>query len=254
MESMDISQDYSTSIKNKHIYCYVLFTVMVFSQKTNIHALAFPAINSSQMSSRCLSDEEQKLARLIHDYRSMHGLTPTSITYSLTQVAKVHVRDLHENFLITVPPRPGLSCNLHSWSSKGPWTPVCYRPDHALAAAMWNKPREITANVYTGNGYELAYWSSIPATASRILTGWQHSPPHQAVLLETGGWQQKRWPAMGVGIHGQFAAVWFGDRPDPQGLVLPCRATFGAGVVPPAMSAVPGRRPASEAATTLHVP
>jgi hypothetical protein len=251
---MNISQYYRILVNSKYICCYVIIIMMMFYQNTNIHAFASPAINSSQTSSRCLSDEEQKLARLIHDYRSKHGLVPTSITYSLTQVAKVHVRDLHENFLVTVPQSPGLGCNLHSWSSKGNWTPVCYRPDYALAATMWNKPREITANMYTGNGYELAYWSSIPATASRILTGWQQSPPHQAVLLETGGWQQKRWPAMGVGIHGQFAAVWFGDRPDPQGLVLPCHATSGAGVVLPAVPVVLSRRAAPEAATALHVP
>ena len=251
---MNISQRNRIAVRSKHICCYVFLTLVVFSQKTHRHAFAFPAINSSQISSRCLSDEEQKLARLIHDYRSQHGLASTSITYSLTQVAKVHVRDLYENFLITMPPSPSLRCNLHSWSSKGSWTPVCYRPDHALAAAMWNKPREITANVYTGNGYELAYWSSIPATASRILTGWQHSPSHQAVLLETGGWQQKRWPAMGIGIHGQFAAVWFGDRPDPQGLVLPCHATSGADVVSPAVPAELSRRPASETATARHLP
>src|SRR6266446_1053616 len=251
---MNISHYCRILVNGKHICCYVLLTMMMFYQKTNIHAFASQVINSSQTSSRCLSDEEQKLARLIHDYRNKHGLAPMSITYSLTQVAKVHVRDLHENFCVTVPQSRGLDCNLHSWSSKGYWTPVCYRPDHALAAAMWNKPREITANVYTGNGYELAYWSSIPATASRILTGWQQSPPHQAVLLETGGWQQKRWPVMGVGIYGQFAAVWFGDRPDPQGLVLPCHATSGAAVVPPAVPVMLGRRPAPQAATTLHVP
>jgi len=227
---------------------------MMFYYRGNVRAFASSVILSSQMSSGCLSDEEQKLARLIHDYRGKHGLAPTSITHSLTQVAKVHVRDLHENFLVTVPQIAGLGCNLHSWSAKGHWTPMCYRPDHTLAAAMWNKPREITANVYTGNGYELAYWSSIPATASRILTGWQQSPPHQAVLLETGGWQQKRWPAMGVGIYGQFAAVWFGDRPDPQGLVLPCRATSGAGVVPPAVPVAPASSQAPQAATALHLP
>ena len=251
---MNVRQYYRMLLKRKCICCYVLLTMIVLYQKTNLHAFTSPALNSSQTSSRCLSEEEQKLARLIHDYRSMHGLALTSITHSLTQVAKVHVRDLHENFLVPVPPSPGLGCNLHSWSAQGRWTPMCYRPDQALAAAMWNKPREITANVYTGNGYELAYWSSLPATASRILTGWQQSPPHQAVLLETGGWQQKRWPAMGVGIHGQFAAVWFGDRPDPQGLVVPCHATSGAEVVSPAVPVVLGRRPASETATARHGP
>ena|SRR5438445_5905242 len=251
---MHMSQYCRTFIISKYLSCYVLLPMMMFCQKTNMLAFASPVINSFQTSSECLSDEEQKLARLIHDYRSQHGLAPPSITHSLTQVAKVHVWDLHEHFLVTMFQSSGLGCNLHSWSSQGHWTPVCYRPDHALAAAMWNKPREITANVYTGNGYELAYWSSIPATASRILTGWQRSPPHQAVLLETGGWQQKRWPAMGVGIHGQFAAVWFGDRPDPQGLVLPCHATSGADVVSPAVPVVLGRRPASETATARHGP
>ena len=251
---MNVRQYYRMLVKRKCICCYVLLTMIVFYQKTNLHAFTSPALNSSQTSSRCLSEEEQKLARLIHDYRSMHGLALTSITHSLTQVAKVHVRDLHENFLVPVPPSPGLGCNLHSWSSQGRWTPMCYRPDQALAAAMWNKPREITANVYTGNGYELAYWSSLPATASRILTGWQQSPPHQAVLLETGGWQQKRWPAMGVGIYGQFAAVWFGDRPDPQGLALPCHATSSVSMVPPAGPVVLDQSPAPEAATALDVP
>ena len=246
---------YKVFVRSTYICCCLIVILMMFYQRTTIHAFASPTINSSQTSSRCLSDEEQKLAHLIYDYRDKYGLAPTSITHSLTQVAKVHVRDLHEHFLVTVPPSLGLGCNLHSWSSQGYWTPVCYRPDHALAAAMWNKPREITANVYTGNGYELAYWSSIPATARRVLTGWQQSPSHQAVLLETGGWQQKRWPAMGVGIHGQFAVVWFGDRPDPQGPVLPCRITSGVGVGSPAVPVVVlGRRPAPQVATALHVP
>ena len=251
---MYINKYHRLFVKNIYLCCCIILVIIIFYQKNTIYAFTSQTINNSQASSICLSDEEQKLAHMIHDYRSKYDLASTSITHSLTQVAKVHVKDLHEHFLVTVPQSLGLGCNLHSWSSQGHWTPVCYRPDHTLAAAMWNKPREITANVYAGNGYELAYWSSIPATAKRILTGWQQSPPHQAVLLETSGWQQKRWPAMGVGIYGQFAVVWFGDRPDPQGLVFPCHAISGAGIVSPTVPVVLGRKPASQAATVLHVP
>ena len=105
---MCVSQCHRIFNKSKHICCYVILTMMLFYQKANILAFTSPAINSSQTSSGCLSDEEQKLARLIYEYRSQHGLAPTSITYSLTQVAKIHVRDLHENFLVTVPPEPWL--------------------------------------------------------------------------------------------------------------------------------------------------
>jgi hypothetical protein len=250
---MHIRQYYRIYIKS-HPLIYYMLLAMMLCPKTTIHVLASPAINGSSIASKCLSEEEQELAHLIQDYRRQHGLVPSSITYSLTQVAKVHVRDLHDHFLVTVPRSPGWGCNLHSWSSQGPWTPVCYRPDQALATAIWNKPREITANVYTGNGYELAYWRAIPATAQRILTAWQQSPPHQAVLLETGGWQQKRWPAMGVGIYGRFAAVWFGDRPDPQGLALPCPAPSRADVMSSAVPGMLGQRPAPEAATVPPVP
>ena len=38
-----------------------------------------------------------------------------------------------------------------------PANQLCYTWDHANAAGMWNKPREITNYQYLGNGFEIAY-------------------------------------------------------------------------------------------------
>lgn len=167
---------------------------------------------------RCLSDAEAELAWRINEYRVANGLPPVAVTRSLTAVAQWHVADL-----ATHHPDSGV-CNLHSWSGNGYWSPVCYTPDHAQAAAMWNKPREITANAYFGNGYEIAFGGpgGYRATPVEALAGWQKSSGHNAVMLEQGAWAGANWPAMGVGLHEGYAVVWFGDQPDPQGPMGPC--------------------------------
>lgn len=82
---------------------------------------------------------------------------------------------------------------------------------------MWNKPSEITDNLYTGNGYELAAFGYVDGEAA--LNGFKNSSAHNDVLLNQGGWQAfDPWPAMGVGIEGTYYTVWFGDITDPAGL------------------------------------
>ena len=87
---------------------------------------------------------------------------------------------------------------------------------------MWDKPREITNGAYTSNGYENAYMSGGQATASDAFTGWKNSPDHNAIILEQGPWSAYNWQAMGVGIYGHYAVLWFGDLSDPQGTVTQC--------------------------------
>lgn len=50
----------------------------------------------------------------------------------------------------------GGECNLHSWSNNGYglWNGCCYTSNHAAASCMWDKPREISGGIFTGNGYE----------------------------------------------------------------------------------------------------
>jgi len=171
----------------------------------------------------CLSDEEAELVRLINEYRAASGLPPVPVSRSLTTVAQLHVRDLQEHRPNSGSDGRGLACNLHSWSSNGPWTPVCYTADHTYASGMWDKPREITGGVYSGTGYENAFASyGAPATAAAALASWQASPGHSATILERGTWASASWPAMGVGISENFAVLWFGNLADPQGEIGVC--------------------------------
>jgi hypothetical protein len=161
----------------------------------------------------CVSPEEQKLHSLINEYRKKHKLPTIPFSKSLSFVAKEHARDLHLNH-----PDKG-NCNMHSWSSKGKWTSCCYTADHKKASCMWNKPSELTS--YKSNGYEIACMGV--NTAERALECWKGSPGHNDVILNNAPWKNMKWNAMGVGIHGEYAMVWFGTIADPEGKPELCK-------------------------------
>ncbi len=162
--------------------------------------------------SQSMTDEETKLYNIMMEYRKDKGLPVIPVSKSLTMVAQTHVKDLQNN-----KPDQG-RCNAHSWSSKGKWSSCCYTPDHAQAKCMWSKPGELTS--YSGNGYEIAFGSSnaryngYVLTAEDALKGWQGSPGHNAVIVNSGIWKDLHWNAIGVGIYGGFAVVWFGAEED----------------------------------------
>ncbi len=153
-----------------------------------------------------LSQEEQKLYDLLTEYRATYNLPAIPISPALTKVAQAHVRDLQDN-------QPhGENCNMHSWSGVGKWTPCCYTSDHKQAQCMWDKPREMTN--YAGNGYEIAYGGSAGATASDAIAGWKSSSGHNSVMINKGVWAKRPWNAVGIGIYGGYAVVWFGEEAD----------------------------------------
>jgi hypothetical protein len=155
------------------------------------------------------NEEEMKLYELIMQYREEKGLPRIPISKSLTAVAKVHTRDLHENGSTFRYP-----CNSHTWSDKGNWAGCCYsslRPD---GKCMWNKPSEITS--YASYGYEIAV-SSLTGntiTAENALTSWKGSYDHNDVIINLGIWEDVQWKAIGMGIYKEFAVVWFGEKSD----------------------------------------
>lgn len=155
----------------------------------------------------CLTPEEQNLYSSMMAYRKEKGLPAIPLSASLTNVAQTHVRDLQEN-----QPVKG-RCNLHSWSKA--YGDCCYTDDHRNAACMWDKPRELTD--YTGNGYEISHWSSAGATATSALRGWQNSSGHNNVMINRNIWKDVNWQAVGIGIHREYAVVWFGKERDPAG-------------------------------------
>src|SRR6478736_6249232 len=69
----------------------------------------------------CISQDEQRMYDLIMAYRKQKKLPGIKISAALTRVAQAHVRDLSIN-----KPNNADECNMHSWSSKGNWTPCCY--------------------------------------------------------------------------------------------------------------------------------
>jgi uncharacterized protein YkwD len=165
----------------------------------------------------CLSADEYRLAQLINDHRVANGLPPVPLSKSLTQVGQAHARDLHIHQPHTQP-----GCNLHSWSAAGTWNPVCYTADHANAAGMWNKPREVTGGLYDAYGYENAYSTNGQINPDAAYELWIGHAAHNDLILERSVWAGRAWPAMGVGIYEGYAVLWFGDAADPQGTVSRC--------------------------------
>lgn len=167
----------------------------------------------------CVTEQEIRLYELINDYRREHNLPAIPLSPSLCFVAGAHVWDLNAN-----QPDRG-RCNMHSWSDSGPWSECCYTDDHKRARCIWSKPAELTA--YKGSGYEIAYYSSWPVDEHRdmagdAMEGWIESPGHKQMIINKYAWKRLKWNAMGVGIYGNYAVVWFGEKKDPVRKVKRC--------------------------------
>ena len=149
-----------------------------------------------------------ELIALVNAYRGENGLPAIPASPSLCTVGQAHVEDLEIHAPHTEP-----GCNLHSWSDAGPWSACCYTDDHAQAACMWNKPKEMT--VYPGSGYENA--SAGFGSPQAALDGWKSSPAHNDVILNKGIWKDFPWGAIGAGVNQGYAVLWFGVEADPAG-------------------------------------
>jgi len=162
----------------------------------------------------CINKKELKLAEAINKIRKKHGKKPVRLSVSLTYVAETHVKDLQIN-------HPDTSiCNLSSWSDKGRWTPVCYNPYVVDRKAMWDKPRELTRYPY--NGYELAAYMQGGIILDSLSELWDTLAESLDMITTEGIWSKKHWEAMGVGISGNYASVWFGQRVDREGAPHVC--------------------------------
>lgn len=151
------------------------------------------------------------VADTVNRYRAGRGLAPIALSRSLNRVAAAHVADLEANY------RKGSACNMHSWSARGNWSSCCYTPDHAQAACMWNKPKEISNNLYQSPGYEIVAHYSDPMTPAMALQIWRESPNHHVMIVNGGRWADNTWRAMGAAMGEHYAVVWFGEETDPAG-------------------------------------
>lgn len=177
------------------------------------------------------------IIRLINEYRQRNGQPAIPASAKLNRVAAAHVDDLVANHPDRgTHPQSGLPCNPHSWSANGTWSAMCYTDNHAEAARMWAKPREI-AN-YPGDGYEVVAIG--PREAAGIVAMWQNSPPHNDVLLGRGIWRNHAWLAIGAAKNGDYSCAWFGvvrddSAPAPRPPVGPLQ------LAPPALKVITNR-------------
>lgn len=188
-------------------FCFIL---VLFSSK----AYTQKEIGVKKLPEVCLTQTELALYKLINEYRAQKGLPGVKLSAQLSFVARTHAKDQSENF------KDGGRCNMHSWSNKGNWSSCCYTPDHKKAKCMWDKPRELTN--YTGDGFEISFYSTYnyasPADyAKDILAGWKKSPGHNEVIINKSIWKDMKWQAIGIGIYGEYADVWFGVLEDSAG-------------------------------------
>jgi hypothetical protein len=191
----------------------LLCALLCLSCSTALLAQTIPVNTGS-----CLNTEEAALVQMVNNYRAQNGKSVLPASRWLNTTGQWHVWDLGANN-----PAVG-SCNIHSWSAAMPalWQAVCYTPDHAQATQMWNKPRQISGNAYSGTGYENAAVSGAVITAATALSLWQNSQAHREVILNQGAWASVTFRGMGVGVLGNYAVLWFGDAIDASGIMAPC--------------------------------
>lgn len=165
----------------------------------------------------CPSPEEKKLYNLLTEYRINKQLPAISLSQALSYVARVHAVDLAQN-------RPDFGgCNPHSWSDKGQWKACCYAEDENRIACMTLKPKELTS--YKSKAFEAVYSGTEDATATDAFDLWKEVSLINDLLLNTGKWT-KPWLAVGVGIYGQYACIWFGEGVDISNGLSACADTL----------------------------
>lgn len=154
----------------------------------------------------CAETEEERLGRLINEYRATAGLRVVPIGIHMSTVARAHARDS------AVSSSNNGECNLHSWSGNTfdglEFSSCCYTSDHKESACMWNKPKEMTS--LSGNGYEISAQGY--GSVDDALSGWKSSSGHNTVIMNEGIWAQYQWRYMGVGVSDsdtRWYHVWF---------------------------------------------
>lgn len=190
---------------------YLLLLFLLFS--LNISAQTYDYENV------CLNANEQKLAKLINDFRKENKKNNLPLSKALTIVAKAHVADLQNN-------KPDTSvCLTGSWSDKGNWTPCCYNRYIVKEDCMWDKPKELTKYPY--RGYELSYFEEGIIQVDSLFSVWMTSEETKDMLLTHGNFSSKKWETIGLAVGENYACVWFGQRADAAGAPPACE-TFKA--------------------------
>lgn len=154
----------------------------------------------------CISSEEYQLYQLINDYRKVFALPDVVLSKSLSYVAIAHARDLAANF------NPDTICNMHSWSDKGRWKPICFPFEQSRKNNVHLKAKEIIG--YPKEAFEITYWSNVENSPKQILGFWRENTVSADLLINRAKWENRTWKAIGIGIEDGYAVVWLGEGID----------------------------------------
>ncbi len=173
----------------------------------------------AQTDEYCINENERKLYKLIDDYRSEKGLHTIPISRALTQLAKMHAKDIVNN-------RPAkATMSIHSWTNKGKWKSCDYTNDTKGQNCMQDKPAELTS--YKHKGYELiAINENGEMTADFAMKDWKNNSTYGIMLVNKTGWQDKNWEAIGIAVYKNLAIVWLGENTDKSGAPVACPSNF----------------------------
>lgn len=196
--------------KSVYIFLLILFSISSFSFAQN--QTITPKVEPSE-----LTEVESRLINMINNFRKLNKLTELPVSKSLLMVAKMHASDLSTN-----QPDSGI-CGLHSWSDKGKWI-ACCETELAAKNCFEAKASEITG--YKGKTIEMVFKIENEMSGPNVFQMIEKSQKAMDILLQKGIYSKKPWKAMGVGISGQYALIWFGDETDasvtiPVGEVVP---------------------------------
>jgi hypothetical protein len=173
--------------------------LLVFNTKTTAQTDTIP-------DDFCISAEEYQLYQLINDYRKVFALPEVVLSKSLSYVAIAHARDLAANF------NADTICNMHSWSDKGRWKPICFPSEQSRKNNVHLKAKEIIG--YQTEAFEITYWSNVENTPKQILGFWRENTVSADLLINRAKWENHTWKAIGIGIEDGYAVVWLGEGID----------------------------------------
>lgn len=180
-------------------FLFLGFGLLVFNTKTSAQTDTIP-------DDFCISAEEYQLYQLINDYRKAFALPEIKLSKSLSYVAIAHVRDLAANF------NTDTTCNMHSWSDKGRWKPICFPSEQTKKNNVHLKAKEIIG--YPKAAYEITYWSNVENMPRQILSFWRENKASADLLINQEKWEDRAWKAIGIGIEDGYAVVWLGEAID----------------------------------------
>lgn len=162
----------------------------------------------------CISQKEYKLYQLINNYRDKLVLDAIPLSKSLCYVAKIHAKDLSENYPV------GEDCNMYSWSDKGDWKPFCYPADQTRKNDIKDKAKEISA--YSGKAWELTYWDNVEVNLEEVISFWNSIPYTSALLSNSDKFVDLSWKSIGVAIYDGYILVFLGAKDDTEPFTIIC--------------------------------